>query len=229
MSRGPRSPARRRGFQQRPRAQRRFPVPFRTGSRTAWTARRVLGWNAAGAAASRRRRAQPPSAGAASITAARPCASTTRDARCGTRTASRRIGRAGARRARRARRADRRCARPAARPRAARPAAGAHAAARRAREQTAVHGHRLRAVFAQVHRAQPAVAAQRIVGAAVRRRCARGSRVASHATTSSSRHIAPWCGIKRAPLAPWPASSGGLATRHQDRQAEVESRRRARR
>ncbi len=37
-------------------------------------------------------------------------------------------------------------------------------------QQPAVHGHRLRAVFAQVHRAQDPVAAQRIFGAAMRRR-----------------------------------------------------------
>ncbi len=40
--------------------------------------------------------------------------------------------------------------------------------ARGARDEPAVHGHRLRTVFAQMHRAQPPVAAQRIVGAPVR-------------------------------------------------------------
>ena len=65
-----------------------------------------------------------------------------------------------------------------------------------ARQQAAVHGHRLCAVFAQVDRAQAAVAAQRMRGVAMVVRDARGCVRASHARTSSHRHIAPWCGTR---------------------------------
>ena len=64
------------------------------------------------------------------------------------------------------------------------------------REQAAVHGHRLRAVFAQMHGAQHAVAAQRIVGATVRIAGQRGFAASSQSTTASSRHIVPRCGIR---------------------------------
>ena len=78
------------------------------------------------------------------------------------------------RHARRAHRRDRRCARPlssTARSETRNPGAATPPAARASK--TAVHRHRLRAVFAQMHRAQAAVAAQRIVA-----RCdASGSRV----------------------------------------------------
>ena len=63
-----------------------------------------------------------------------------------------------------------------------------------ARDQPAVHGHRLRTVFAQVHRAKPPVAAERIVGAPCESLRAWIS-FSVQATTSSSRHIAPLCGI----------------------------------
>ena len=89
------------------------------------------------------------------------------------------------------------------------------------REQTAVHRHRLRAVFAQMQRAQPAVAAQRVVGVPVRL-ARRVNFVASHATTRSSRHIARGAGSGAAtpPLgrlmgaaAPAPSGSTGRSGR----------------
>ena len=103
------------------------------------------------------------------------------------------------------------------------------AAAGRAREQAAVHGHRLRAVFAQVHRAQPVVASA--TDAPGRDGCARAGGCAAHPSrrTSSHRHIAPWCGISAA-ISLTRRSCVGLLHRlraDQQRQHEVATTRRS--